>query len=50
MIKQIILILALMLSQTVANDDREPIAYDYLSKPQVKRFVSMMHKRYRFDR
>jgi membrane-bound lytic murein transglycosylase B len=50
MIKKIILILALILSQTVANDDREPIAYDYLSKPQVKRFISMMHKRYGFDR
>ncbi len=34
----------------VANDDRPPIPYDYLHKPNVQRFISMMHQKYGFDR
>ena len=33
----------------VANDDRPPIKYDYLSKPNVQHFIGMMHTRYGFD-
>jgi membrane-bound lytic murein transglycosylase B len=42
----LILLLPLIL---LANDDRPPIAYDYLSKPNVQRFIRMMHTRYGFD-
>jgi len=38
------LLFTLLLLQ--ANDDRPPVPYDYLSKPEVKQFISMMHKRY----
>jgi len=33
----------------LANDDRPPIAYDYLSKPNVQKFISMMHHKYGFE-
>jgi len=33
-----------------ANDDRPPIRYDYLSKPNVQRFITMMHRKYGFER
>ncbi|MCF6206167.1 MAG: lytic murein transglycosylase [Sulfurovum sp.] len=32
-----------------SNDDRPPIPYDYLSKPNVQRFIRMMHTKYGFD-
>jgi membrane-bound lytic murein transglycosylase B len=32
-----------------ANDDRPPVKYDYLSKPNVQRFISMMHQKYGFE-
>jgi len=31
------------------NDDRPPVRYDYLSKPNVRHFVSMMHRKYGFE-
>ncbi|BAF71936.1 lytic murein transglycosylase [Sulfurovum sp. NBC37-1] len=33
----------------LANDDRPPVRYDYLSKPDVQRFIRMMHTRYGFS-
>lgn len=33
----------------LANDDRPPVRYDYLSKPDVQRFIKMMHTRYGFS-
>jgi len=32
-----------------ANDDRPPVRYDYLSKPNVRHFIKRMHTRYGFD-
>jgi len=32
-----------------AHSDRPPVQYDYLSKPNVQRFISMMHRKYGFD-
>ena len=32
-----------------ANDDRPPVRYDYLSKPDVRNFIQMMHTRYGFS-
>ena len=34
----------------VANDDRAPITYDYLKKPQVQNFINKMVKKHGFDR
>jgi membrane-bound lytic murein transglycosylase B len=34
----------------IANDDRPPIAYDYLAKKEVKKFIDMMVKKHNFDR
>jgi membrane-bound lytic murein transglycosylase B len=33
-----------------ANEDRPPVIYNYLSKTNVQHFITMMHKRYGFDR
>ena len=33
-----------------ANDDRPPITYDFLSKPQVQQFIQKMTKKYGFER
>jgi membrane-bound lytic murein transglycosylase B len=48
--KKILLVAILLFTLLQANNDREPIRYDYLSKPQVQRFIYMMHKKYGFDR
>ncbi|MFK5975758.1 MAG: lytic murein transglycosylase [Sulfurovum sp.] len=34
----------------LSNDDRPPIKYDFLAKKEVKRFISMMVKKYHFKR
>ena len=34
----------------LANDDREPVPYNYLAKKNVKQFISMMHSKYGFDK
>ncbi len=34
----------------MSNDDRPPIDYDFLAKKEVQRFVSMMVKKYNFNR
>jgi len=34
----------------IANDDRPPIAYDFLAKQEVKKFINMMVKKHHFDR
>ncbi len=34
----------------LANDDRPPVAYDYLAKPNVQRFIAKMHKKYGFSK
>lgn len=43
----LILLVPLLLS---ANDDRPPIAYDFLAKKEVKSFINMMVKKHNFDR
>ena len=45
------LLFTLLLTATLlfANEDRPPVAYDYLSKPNVQRFIRMMHTKYGFD-
>jgi membrane-bound lytic murein transglycosylase B len=47
--KHILLTLLFIPFILFANDDRPPIRYDYLSKPNVKQFVSMMHQKYGFE-
>jgi membrane-bound lytic murein transglycosylase B len=45
------LLLVLLIPMVLfANDDRAPINYDYLSKPNVQRFISMMHRKYGFEK
>ena len=44
-----LLLLVLMSLILSANEDRPPITYDYLAKPNVRHFISMMHTRYGFD-
>jgi membrane-bound lytic murein transglycosylase B len=48
LIKTVWVILALV-CLLFANDDRPPVRYDYLSKPNVRHFIKMMHTRYNFD-
>ena len=43
-------LVSLLMVFLYANDDREPIGYDYLKKPEVERFISMMSRNYGFDR
>jgi membrane-bound lytic murein transglycosylase B len=44
------LILSILLSLSLcANDDRPPVAYNYLSKPNVQHFIRMMHTKYGFE-
>ena len=43
------LLLILLPLLLLANDDRPPIPYDYLSKPNVQRFIATMHRKYGFD-
>ena len=45
-----ILLITLLSALLFANDDRPPIAYDYLSKPNVQRFITKMHQKYGFSR
>jgi membrane-bound lytic murein transglycosylase B len=40
----------LLITSLFANDDRPPVAYDYLAKPQVRRFIETMHRTYGFDK
>jgi membrane-bound lytic murein transglycosylase B len=40
----------LIVALLFANDDRPPVAYDYLAKPQVRRFIETMHRTYGFDK
>ncbi len=44
-----LLLLILLSTLLMGNDDRPPVAYDYLGKPNVQRFIRMMHTRYGFD-
>jgi membrane-bound lytic murein transglycosylase B len=44
-----LLLMLLTTLMLLANDDRPPIAHDYLSKPNVRQFITMMHRRYGFD-
>lgn len=48
-IKHLILI-ALLSLVSVANDDRPPIPYNYLAKPEVQRFIDKMVSKYHFKR
>lgn len=48
-IKRLFLIVFLSLS-SVANDDRPPIPYNYLAKPEVQRFIDKMVSKYHFKR
>ena len=43
------IILPLLLLLLYANDDRPPVRYDYLSKPNVQHFIQMMHRKYGFE-
>jgi len=43
-----ILLGAVTLQFLCANDDRAPIRYNYLSKPDVQKFIQVMHTRYGF--
>ncbi len=46
-----LLLLALLIPFYLpANDDRPPIAYDYLAKKEVQNFISMMVNKYHFKR
>ena len=46
---QYLLLILLIPFILLANDDRPPIRYNYLSKPDVQRFIRMMHMRYSFS-
>jgi len=46
---QYLLLTLLIPFMLLANDDRPPVRYDYLSKPDVQRFIRMMHTRYGFS-
>lgn len=39
----------LLFVSLAANDDRPPVAYDYLAKPDVKRFIERMHRKHGFS-
>ena len=45
---KLLLLIVLFPLFLLANDDRPPVRYDYLSKPDVQRFIKMMHTRYGF--
>jgi membrane-bound lytic murein transglycosylase B len=47
--KHILLTLLFIPFILFANDDRPPIRYDYLSKPDVQHFIQMMHNKYGFE-
>lgn len=47
--KHLLLILLLTIN-IFSNDDRAPIAYDYLAKPEVQKFIKMMINKYHFNR
>jgi len=47
--KAILSLILFTLMVAHGNDDRPPIPYDYLSKPQVQRFIRTMHKQYGFS-
>lgn len=47
---KIFLPLLLILSLLHSNDDRPPIAYDFLTKKEVKSFITMMVKKHKFSR
>lgn len=42
--------MTLLFSTLPANDDRAPIAYNFLAKKEVKNFINMMVNRYHFKR
>jgi membrane-bound lytic murein transglycosylase B len=44
-----LIVITLLTLSLHANDDRPPIKYDYLSKPNVQRFISIMHQKYGFE-
>jgi len=46
----ILLLLIVLTAMLHANDDRPPVRYDYLSKPNVQSFIRMMHRKYGFER
>ena len=46
---KLLLLIVLFPLFLLANDDRPPVRYDYLSKPDVQRFIRMMHTRYGFS-
>ena len=45
-----IMILVLLNTMLLSNDDRPPIPYNFLAKKEVKRFVDMMVKKHHFKR
>lgn len=47
--KPLLIFLILLSTFLSGNDDRLPVKYDYLSKPNVQRFIGMMHTKYGFD-
>jgi membrane-bound lytic murein transglycosylase B len=47
--KHILLTLLFIPLILFANDDRPPVRYDYLSKPNVQHFIQMMHRKYGFE-
>jgi len=47
---KILIPLLLIFSLLHANDDRPPIAYDFLAKKEVKHFITMMVKKHKFSR
>lgn len=47
---KLILLFVLIPFYLTANDDRPPIKYNYLKKPEVQRFISMMVKKHHFKR
>jgi len=48
--KYILLLLTSLLFFLHANDDRPPIAYNFLAKTEVKKFINMMVKKHKFSR
>jgi len=47
---KLLLLILLLTLQTHANSDRPPIAYNYLAKKEVKKFITMMVQKYHFKR
>ena len=49
-IQKTLMLLILLPLLLLANEDRPPIAYDYLGKPAVQQFILMMHTDYGFKK